>query len=192
MLTAALNNILNEFTLNESQLTAHNAYVDYFSIMIQAQQNHTPITKLPEEQLNTLFMLASEDEHAPGVMARDLLVANNLLNYIAPIKLPDPGLKSGKEAYSNTDYTTIGKDVNSLKVFPNPTQDFVIVEYKLHKEGQAVLTLTNMQGTTMQSKVLQQNQDQQTLRLENINPGTYVVSINQNGRIIFSKTITIQ
>lgn len=192
LLTALLNQIPIEFELSENQLAEHNAFIEYFNVMSQVQQVNIPIAQLPEEQLNILFALAAEDEYTPGVFARDLLVANGFLDYTAQINLPEPGLKSGKEIHQDISHSSAKEDENNLIIFPNPARDFVIVEYKLPEEGAAILILTDMQGNILQSMALQQTQNQQTLQLKNTKPGTYLLSIKQDGRVISSKTISKQ
>lgn len=115
----------------------------------------------------------------------NILIANGSLSYHEPILLPE-NLKSSEVRKT----ISTGKFVEPsyLKIFPNPSKQYIIAEYNLKDKStysnQITIQITSMQGNTLQTILLAKKQDQVLIITNNYKPGFYICSLIVNGKII--------
>jgi len=83
-------------------------------------------------------------------------------------------------------------DVNSFVVYPNPTSELLNVELKAFIGEPAEIQLFNQQGKLMESKTIQEVQNEiYSFNVSDLLSGTYVVSTKIQGKMRVAKQIVI-
>jgi hypothetical protein len=134
--------------------------------------------------VEALFTLASSDNPA-GVTARNLLFSYRLLEFNPIVSLPDTALKTIRIETASKSKT----EKEGLHVFPNPANDFIIIDYELVMVGK--LRLISQDGRICYSQNLNAGKNQLMIRLNNFSPGIYIASIAQ-GRKVLSAKFTVK
>ncbi|OFZ08106.1 MAG: hypothetical protein A2338_07985 [Bacteroidetes bacterium RIFOXYB12_FULL_41_6] len=80
---------------------------------------------------------------------------------------------------------------NFLKLFPNPTKDYVILEYKLETDVLANISINDIKGITIKAIETKGQQDQITLITSDWKPGIYLANLKISGKIVESIKFTI-
>jgi len=136
--------------------------------------------------VEALFVLSNED-NAAGVSARNLLSAYRLLSYEPSVTLPDTSLKSS--AAINKPKTKGNNTQETLHVFPNPADDYIIIAYKLEKEGE--LSIVSQDGRIVHSQIINPGQNQVVVRVNNLAPGIYIARMFE-GRKVHSTKFSVK
>lgn len=124
-----------------------------------------------------------------GPWARNILIASSLLDYNEPIVNESTLKVSRKEKYHWTHSRTIAAE---MKVFPNPAEDYIIVEYAQKKHADAVdLELFNSHGIKLQTYKLTKGIDQKIIYTGNLLPGGYLIQLVVNGTARESKKLIV-
>jgi len=189
-MTAELNNIPAVFDLTEEEQQIHQDYLTYTGIILKLKYDtvygHSP----DNTQVATLFALADSNDNLPSVYARNLLIRLGLIDYSDPVYFPS-NLNSGfagKWPFTETNYPT----KSSLDVFPNPAGDYFIVEFAIaHSYKQAVITIHDMKGKTVDNYQLSGNHNQIVLQTGTLNNGIYMVTLYIDNKAIDTQKITI-
>lgn len=79
----------------------------------------------------------------------------------------------------------------TLKATPNPTSEYVILEYKLETDGAATIHILDIRGITHQILDAGNRHDQITLITRDWVPGIYIASLKVNGKLIESTKFTV-
>ena len=118
-----------------------------------------------------------------GVAARNLLFSYRLVEFNPTVTFPDSAQKSTR--LSNNSKSRSNKAINELQVFPNPANDFIIIDYELVMLGK--LRLIAQDGRICYSQNLNAGRNQLMIRLNNFSPGVYIATIVQDKKVISSK-----
>jgi len=101
---------------------------------------------------------------------------------------------NGNIHYSNTINVSISKPkVFELKVFPNPTTDYLLVQANDIVKNDVHLILTNMKGQTMVSRTIAQGSTLSIIETATLYAGEYIVTAfdasgyKQSYKVIISK-----
>jgi len=159
----------------------YNGYSTLFDILYSVKQDRNNLDSVNIGQLMDII----SGYVYPGCMARNVLIANNIIEYNEPIYLagelksaeakPD---KSGNNARKNS----------RLTVFPNPAKDYIIVSYDLKgKQGYSSIILSNLEGKPCLSQDLTGIVNQMVIPLKGLASGIYLIHLVQNGMVIESK-----
>jgi len=100
---------------------------------------------------------------------------------------------TGCDIITNLDEIPSLEDYNKgiivFKVYPNPSKDYVILEYKIEAEG--LIEIKNITGKTIKTISTTEKQDQVTVLTENWQTGVYIANLTVNGKSIESVKFTI-
>jgi hypothetical protein len=119
--------------------------------------------------------LAMQGSEPIQTYSRNVLLAKNLISYQEPVDLPDEtkSAPAGRDPKS-AKFLRPG----SLKLFPNPAQQYVIVEYNFADEVSGsenmVLTIISGDGKTVEQYKIVKPQDQLLINCRNLNSGSYI------------------
>ncbi len=69
-----------------------------------------------------------------------------------------------------------------IKVYPNPTTNFVTLKVENSKTGNMQYTLTSVYGKTLEMKEITKNQER--INFSDFTIGTYFISISENNKLI--------
>lgn len=75
----------------------------------------------------------------------------------------------------------------TFNVFPNPTEGVLKVEIEFDKSREGILSVSNMLGQTLLSKLVSGLPINETLFLEELEAGIYIISYSEEGQIVESK-----
>lgn len=121
-------------------------------------------------------------------MARNLLLAADLMQYQEPIILPQEGLK-GTQAGNSYSFDT--EKHHLFEIRPNPASDYTVVEYRLQETGNAKLMVADTQGNPIFLSAILELENQLLIDTRDWRAGVYVVWIELNGLKIDSQKLNI-
>jgi len=78
-----------------------------------------------------------------------------------------------------------------LKVYPNPSKDFIILVYQFDKETKGMIEIRDITGKPVQSIPFNGIQDQLTVTTRTWNAGVYVLSLIVNDKVIETTKFTL-
>lgn len=186
-----MNNIPSAFELTDDELDNHNQMLIYYNLLMDMAQNNISIDDLSETQMATLSNMNENPIGRSSVFARNILLTLNATDYDEPIILPDL-LKSSE---AETDYHELLDKINEapqyIVIHPNPAKDYVIVEYTLEKEGDAVIEVHDMNGNKHYSKPLSNKNDQLVIDTRNFRSGIYICTLKIDKKLLESEKFTI-
>jgi len=176
--TQVLNNIPSQFELSSAEQHQYQDYLNYFDVLLDLISQNLTIFDINTDQQNQLMELAMQGSEPVQTYSRNVLLANNLISYKEPINLPD-----------ETKSAPTGRDPKpakpllpgSLKLFPNPALQYMIVEYNFSDEvadsESVVLTIISGDGKTVRQYKIVKPQDQLLIDCRNLNYGSYICKI---------------
>jgi len=181
--------ISSVFDLNERQYATHQNILSLVSVLPELFNDTTGFLVPDSLQRQLLEQIAEDDHDLPGAWARNILIANRLLDYNEPIVNESTLKFSRKEKYHWTHSRAMAAE---MKVFPNPAEDYIIVEYAQKQHTDAVyLELFNSQGIKLQTYKLTKGTDQKIIYTGNLLPGGYLIQLVVKGTARESKKIII-
>ncbi len=132
--------------------------------------------------IEALLTLAAESNSA-GASARDLLSAYRIITYEPSVTLPDTSLKSSLVV--NKPKTKGKSSLETLYVFPNPANDFIVIAYRLEKEGD--LTIVSQDGRIVHSQIINPGHNQVVIRVNYLTSGIYIARILEGKKVHSTK-----
>jgi len=178
--------------LDAAQQQLATDYSSLISILASLEADTIGLNDVDSAHAIPLFALYNSGENEATVLARNVLIASGLLHYEEPIN----GNDTTKSAVAQFPASRAGKsnrqDNEILNVFPNPANNYVIVEYKLPgNPSKAAITIRNSSGIVISEQTLAKAQDQLTIDTKSLPSGSYFVSIQVNGKNIISKPLSV-
>jgi len=184
-----LSEIPNQFSLNMEELLAHNNMVNFYNIIKAVKQdgrNETQVTSIEIQEIAEIY----EAGHGlSSTYAQNILLDVGFIEYLAPIKLPDIN-KSNKleQEYEELLKTKVP---SQLSVFPNPSKDFVIVEYAQELQNEGLVEIQDVNGKLIKNILINRLKDQVTVPTQNWKPGLYIATLIIKGKTIESVKFTL-
>lgn len=191
MITSTLNAIPNQFSLSENQQNAHSNYLAYFNVLNSLSTEHRSVLEMYPEEISAIQNLANTSLEPLAGYSRNILIANQLLNYREPILLPDM-TKSGIDKPE-----TFTGHINSetyFRIYPNPAGDYIILEYSNPiPSGNIIFVITNLEGKELRKIQVSKQQDQFVVKTDEFGSGTYLCTMYcGNNKLQSQKFIVIQ
>jgi hypothetical protein len=123
----------------------------------------------------------------PGNYARNILFSHGLMSYQEPV-VTGATLKSIKRFHRASETP---RNESFMKVFPNPCNDYIIVEYlNKNKDYTGYFELYNISGKKLISKRIFSGYDQTIIPLNDVEPGLYYLYLaGKNGKEVVNKII---
>ena len=185
-----LENIPITFELTNEDQQIYQDYLSYISIMQQLQYDTINRHYPDSSQIVNLFSLVDNGHGLPSVYAQNMLKHLGFLSCYEPVYFPVSlnSNEAGKWPFDQPNYPKS----SSLKLFPNPAADYFIVEYEISQSyEQAVITIYDMKGKTINNYQLSGNQNQIVLPTGTLNNGIYMVTLFIDNKPIDTQKITI-
>jgi hypothetical protein len=149
------------FSLSPEETSLFQAYLTYFGVMNSLAGQGKSITEMSQSQLATMQSLMENGSDPVQSLSRNVLIANNLYSYTEPIILPDQTKSAKQKTPIKTGKITT---VSYMKLFPNPANEFIIVEYNLKDKftiGQVgEISVTSFQGQKLIKEMITKQQDE--------------------------------
>jgi hypothetical protein len=185
-----LTSIGNRADLSDNQNNNHTNYVSYFGIISSLSQEDKNIDELTEAQKTSLMAMANSEAHFFSAYALALLKANNN-EYAFAETIKHSPVTSSRIAYKGNEDVD-AKAKSALKVFPNPTNDYITVEYRTQGQYSVLsIELYDITGKLLRKNQLNNSSNDLLMNLTNIKPGVYMLRLMGDGSIIESERITI-
>ena len=182
---SALNSIPQLNDLSDKQEAEFEDYSTLAEIMWSMGPGLTIQDSAQIEQLTDI----NSSKTKPGSLARNVLVANGIMEYTEPIYLADE-LKSMPIA-NRPDIKKI-KNSTYLSVFPNPAKDYTIVSYDFKgKQGISSINISTLDGKPCYKQELKGNVNQVVIPLKGLASGPYSILLIQNGIVLESVKLFI-
>jgi len=188
--TVEARNVLNEtpsvFSLDAGQMNTHARYVGLFEVLVRLQADSTWLDSTLTASLHTL---SQQDDDEPGIYARNLLIKYGLIAYVEPVYLPEFFKRS--RTWDKPGHA-IPQKISYLKVFPNPANTYIIIEYDLCGINRpALLKMTDLAGRNMATLSINDSRNQQVFDVSNFNSGVYLIGLIQNDQMIDIHKVTL-
>lgn len=132
------------------------------------------------------------DLHAPRVSAwaTGFLVKGGHIDYTERIAVPST--QKVARMYPDDKPLHKGEADGKLNLMPNPTKNYVVIEYDLLIEGeQGIIIIRDAKGVAVKNLGLHKTFGQITVGIEDIPSGIYIVSLYAGNKHIVSKQLSI-
>ncbi len=188
---AVLNNIPSQFDLTLAEVEEYSQFTTYYTLLLGMLQEGKSIFEADSTQIETLIGIEAQQSGMASVFARNILLTLNEMEYEEPIILPDL-LKSAEATDRYNELLSKAGDAPVfVKVQPNPAKDYVIIEYKLEREADAVIEINSITGNLKYSVKFANRHDQFTVDTRIWKAGIYIATLKINGSLIESVKFTI-
>jgi hypothetical protein len=192
MLNATMNNIPGSFSFASNQSQTYQDYLNYFSYLKSIQKSGKNIMQIDSIQVTRLNQICLTASEPVKTFARNILLANGLITYHEPILLPDE-LKSTEGDIPVR--TSVIASAGYLKLFPNPAQQYLIVEYNLKNlfnlNTEISLNFYSMNGLLKDKKIITRQQNQTIVKTSTYDPGLYICTLEIDGKMKESQKFTV-
>jgi len=180
-----LNQIPNQFALDENQLEEHNQLVSYINLI--QQLDNAPLDSSTVEILNTM---ATGGSGITRVYARNILLALDAIDYNEPIILPGSAKSALADEYRQL--IRLAKVHEVLRVQPNPAKDYFIAKWDMDKPYEnLVVRLSSLDGKMIQEVPVSGKANQKVMDTGKLQAGIYIVSLHSQNQVIDSKKVSI-
>jgi hypothetical protein len=181
-----LNNIPIDYDLTPNQSNTYEYYLDLFDMLVAM---HADSVRIDSTSYPELISFMDETNEIPGIYARNILVINNIIAYSEPVYLPtilkNEPIKEKKQD-KNYNYGTF------LKVYPNPVNSYVIIEYNLEKlETKANLSITDANGKKLYHMNINDRRNQFILDTRTYSAGIYLIRLLSDNTLIENQKFII-
>jgi len=187
-----LNSIPSQFSLTPEETTLYQSYLAYFGVMNSLAAQRKSIIDMSQSQLAIIQSLMENGSDPIQSLSRNVLIANNLYSYTEPIILPDETKSAQQKTPSKTGKITTE---SFMKLFPNPANWFIIVEYNLKDKftaGQVgEISVTSFQGQKLINEMITKQQDQVLINTSTLTVGTYLCTLKLSGKVIETQRFII-
>jgi hypothetical protein len=173
------------FDLSESEMNRHQDYVQLFSIRYKIDTSSVTTGALDSLEIQVLTELSNQEGTLTGAYARDILLADSLIEYQEPILEPG-SLKSGRR-WENFKTNDAGFEDFRLRLWPNPACDYIIVEYRVRNGSldrrSSYIVIADMNGKQIKKIPTLKPYDQMIIPVNEMKPGNYLLQLNSGKKI---------
>jgi hypothetical protein len=187
-----LNSITNSYSLNSYENLTHQRFISFIDTYKELVTLNGNIWLTDSSQLVSLETLSTYDNYLPGIFARNILIANGVIDYQETYQLPVELKSSGAIAYPNEE-RHFEKD-EYLKIFPNPAKDFVIIEFSFPTTeaiNKTSILLIDNKGMILLSILLNDVRNAIVVNTEGLISGVYYVNLINGNKIIDNTKLVI-
>ena len=172
----------NNYELDALALIEHTQLEAYMAIMVQLAQSGNSIFQLNATQKAGLYNIYQNSTALAGAWATNILRTVDTLYYKENYLLPTIGNKIGIVRRKRPNNTTF--ETTKLKVYPNPANDYVIVEYQLADEtDKAVVKIIDNNGFIRQTIAPENNHGFMVIDTRDLETGTYICHVAASGKL---------
>lgn len=187
-----LDSIPQMFSLNEAETRQYEDYQSYIGILVELKEQGLPVLEVDLVQRGLLLELSANAEEPVQTYSRNALWMSGKLSYSEPVILPDE-MKSG-EIFRHRKGKPSSSD-NKMILFPNPANDYIIVDYKLdQKSGRnksCVLSILDFNGNTLFEKELTKPENQILVDCRHFLSGDFFCQISNGHTTVLVKKFLV-
>jgi hypothetical protein len=179
-----LDEIPSQFSLNDDQTIVHLHYIEYFDILKLMTASNWRACDLDSASAQSLFSLVADGNADVRAHAMGLLVKGGFLQFIETVNLPLYS-KSGPDVYYSKEEIPDQPDPECLKIFPNPTGDYVIAYYYVNSDfPSGTITINDIKGNSLKEYSIDTKENQVVLNLSDLPNGLYLIALQVNGQLL--------
>ena len=183
-----LSSIPLNFSLTNSELIQHQQYIDYFHVLISSGM-YQAYNEIDTSVQESLLKIASSSKDEIKALARNILLSENIISYNEPLIFPDLSLKSNKFRKHNS---KLAITENTLKLYPNPAMNYVIVEYSLTESSSCqYIKILDMSGRICYDIAIHEPKGYMIIPIKDLSNGIYIFQLCQNRLPVISKKLII-
>jgi len=192
-LTTLLNNIPNEFEMDNEKTAEFTEFSTIINIAKNIYQNNLFESGLTETQRSTLESVLEEPTPNTAPLALSLLKRDNP-EYVYEEVIFD--LQENLYSMAQPSNQEVIEDVvnTKFKTFPNPSLDYTTLSYDC-KFAQMSFSIVDIQGRILMHKPLKTIEDKDVnevlIDLSSLSTGTYQILVNTNAKTIWSEKLII-
>jgi len=188
-MAATLESIPFTFELNDLQEQDHLNWQTYFDVAADLKQSGIYPESLTAAQITELETIAELEFSRVAPAAKALLMLNQHgFEYKEEVK-PVPEYTPRKR---NPESGIQKAQASTLKVYPNPCNDFTTLEYRTgNKYNNLRVELTDAMGKTIFSQRLKGGDNEELLSLSTLKPGVYLLKLIGDNAVVDTQRITI-
>jgi hypothetical protein len=176
-----LDDIPLNYNLTVPQENEHELYQDYFNLLLSQDTVNSAIFKMDSLDKSNVYQVMNSSNGLLKSLARNILIANDSLDYVRQILLPRPGLKSAKVRIWPVKQI---QSENVMKIYPNPAKNLVILEILLKDEPiNASINFTDIRGVILKSYLLENQFDYLVIPLSDFPAGNVFCQLTINNII---------
>lgn len=166
---------------DEAEINRYYKMRELIPFVIQLYSGSTEWENIDQSRINEIS--ESEGEDLPASIARAIrLQFDESYTYAEPIYVNE-SLESKSTSATKINRNKAIDNKQSLKISPNPANDFIIAEYKIDKTAKEVLLLiSDMQGRLQMKKQLSTISNQALIDIRNLQNGSYNCTIIVDGQ----------
>ena len=197
---ALMNNISNNFVMDENQGEEYADYITLVNIYTSLKQNDKTWKDMNNMQKQALQSLAGKQRNCADIYAVNILRLTDSLQYEEPIILPGEGdlifaIGNHPQQQQQSEQlliNSIGNTTTTFNVYPNPAKDFIMVEYSLTEDiNNACIEIVDLTGKKIKHIVLSSNQKQLVIDSKGMKNGIYYLYLTNDGAVVKQSKITI-
>ncbi|MCR9154952.1 MAG: T9SS type A sorting domain-containing protein [Bacteroidetes bacterium] len=175
------------FDANYTELTDSNAICWGLCFTSSTSQNPPSFNKVlqPGDRDTAIYYVYPDQDG----FTRDGFIDYSLFDYFNP----------SDSAGFRVNFRVDGKPLSQVElnkptvsVYPNPADDFLIVQYQVSSSTKNTFELINLVGARVYHTNLDAQQNELEMDLTNLNPGIYFYSLKSDGEVLISKKLVIR
>lgn len=177
-----INDIPNRFDLNDESLMEYQTDTTYLNLLVDIVQTDTLFRHPDSIQIQKLYDIYNNGIGMAASFARNMLVTYDTLSYLKPVVIPETN-KSQQIAKPVINFTEVDGP-NNIKIMPNPSKDYFIVEHNLEIYNHGTIIITNLSGYTIKTIDVNTKFGQQIINTKKWDSGVYIATLVENNKVI--------
>jgi hypothetical protein len=174
--------IATRYNLTADEQSAHDGWEDYMNIMVNLEQKGHNIFELSAAQMALLYHVYQAKNGRVSALAMNLLQVTDTLTYQHSYVLPTEGLKNNVIARQRNHPNPAS---TSLKVYPNPAGDYLVVDYPVQEETSPVtIKVVDNNGFLRITTTAPFSTGSAVLDTRSLGTGTYICHVSANGKLV--------
>lgn len=181
---------LNNSNLSQAEQLELTDLNDYLAVVTAVANSGRNMQQLTPQEISTIAALAAHDHTRAAMYCKNILLAVDE-NYA--YKEPIIKAQSGSNARINNSKQEQTDILNTkVAVYPNPANEYLIVEYQLEQnESENLLSIYDAAGKVIYTLVITDSQNQLLLDTRNYKTGIYTCIFSMNGKTISTAKFNI-
>lgn len=184
-----LNSIPLEFGLSGNESDNHLKLCEFFDLLAGYQLNNTNIIMQPDSiGISQLVNITDTDNAIAGRLSGNILIELNRLEYTEPVLLPE--MFKSTSAYENYNKLLSAVIPKNIKVSPNPSKEYIIIDYSGNDENPDI-EIVDLKGELIEKCQVESKQNSFLVYTQQYETGIYMAVLIHNGKVIESCKFTI-
>ena len=183
-------NIEANYTLDKYQMEDLEIWHDYFKIAQAVKEKGGQLNILSKEQITSLENIKDINRPLISSAAISLLLSNDNKYDYKEVVLPITKT-SARMAQPFIETSSI-EDDNTLNVYPNPSRDYLTLDYKTKTEYSKLwFEISDSRGSIIMKQTLKGGDNQELINISSLNANIYTLILYGDGERIAVEKITV-